>query len=140
MPKPKMKRFYFIWFFVCIIWGYLAAQPVPAGFTPPASSAFLAFPASAFWIFVLLAYEAWRAGPHHRLSSPSLALKPWNMPTGVMLFVLTTFLFASIWGCAFGVVLASASMQGPVHLLALSSGGLAGLFLAPRILVSRFHA
>jgi len=135
-----MKRFYFIWFFVCILWGYLLAQPAPTGFVPPSGSVFFTFPASAFWIFVLLAFEAWRAGPHRQLSPPSLKLKPWNMPTGVMLFVFVTFLFASIWGLAFGAVLASASMQGPVHILALSSGGLVGLFLAPRILVSRFHA
>jgi hypothetical protein len=138
-----MKRFYPVWFFVCVGWGYMLSQSAPAGFVPSSSSALatlLAFPASAFWTFVLLAFEAWRAGPHHRLSPPSLKLKPWNMPTGVVLFVFITFLFASVWGLAFGAILTSASMQGPLHILALSSGGLVGLFLAPCILVSRFHA
>jgi hypothetical protein len=135
-----VKLLYFIWFFVCSGWGYLLAQPAPANFVPPSSTALMAFPAGAFWIFVLMAVEAWRAGPHRRLSPPSLSLKPWVMPTGVLLFVLLTFLFASTWGLAFAAFLPAASAQVPIHFFALSSGGVVGLWVVPRVFPSKFHA
>ncbi len=134
-----MKRFYLVWFFICSGWGYLMAQPAPASFAAPLRSAWVAFPAAAFWVFVLVAIDALRTAAPRRLSRPSLSLKPWVMPAGLMLFVLLTVLFSSIWGLACAALLPAARVQMPLSLFAMSCGGVVGLWAAPHAFPSRFH-
>jgi hypothetical protein len=134
-----VKRFYLLWFVVCSGWGYLMAQTAPADFALPSSRALVAFPVGAFWIFVLMGIEAWRASPDRRLNAPSLSLKPWVMPTGLLLFILLTFQFASAWGLAFAAFLPSANVEAPLDFFALSAGGLVALWVVPRVFPSKFH-
>ena len=98
------------------------------------------FVVSAISTFILIAIEAWRLGLNSNLSRPSLSLKPWNQPIGLMLFVLLTFLFSSIWGLGISVLSPSGALLAPLYFLSLSNGGLVGMFGAYRVFRSRFKA
>jgi hypothetical protein len=134
-----MKRFYIVWFFFCAVWGYLSTQ-MSSAFTPAVAQASATFAVGAISIFVLIAIEIWRAGPSSTLSQPSLSLKPWNQPVGLMLFVLLTFLFSSIWGLGISVLSPTEALLAPLYMFSLASGGLVGLSGAHRVFRSRFRA
>ena len=134
-----MKRFYVFWFFFSAGWGYLVSQPFP-GVEPKAllqvAGGLLA---GALTMFMLLCVEAWRTRPH-KLPRPSIDLKPWQMPTGVMLFVLVTFLFAGFWGIVFGLSLSGSDFREPAFIMLTSIGGLVGVWAAYRAFPTRYVA
>ena len=129
-----MKRFYIFWFFFCAGWGYLFAQ-MPSAIASPVAQVPATFAVGAISVFVLIAIEIWRAGPSRSLSQPSLSLKPWNQPVGLMLFVLLTFLFSSIWGLGISVFSPSGTLLAPLYTFSLASGGLVGLLGGHRVFV-----
>jgi ABC-type spermidine/putrescine transport system permease subunit II len=55
--------------------------------------------------FALVAFAIRGSSPQRTYEAPSLAVKPWVMPVGIMVFVNATFLFASLWGIIFAAVL-----------------------------------
>ncbi len=135
-----MKRFYKFWFFFCVGWGYLMSQPLADAETKAAlhmTHVLAALPLSALNVALLLAIEVWRARPA-KLPAPNIELRPWNMPTGVMQFVLITFFFSGAWGLLFGIALGSNDFRVPLFFLMMSIGGLAGLLGFHRAFPSRF--
>jgi hypothetical protein len=137
----NMKRFYVFWFFFAAGWGYLIAEPLPPGFAPRSiPMAFASFPVGTLTVFLILAIELWRLGPNKKALPPSLTLKPWTMPFGMVMFVLMTFLFASTWGILFSMLRVDGQITEPLHFFCLSVGGLVGIWSVFRALPSRFAA
>lgn len=137
-----MKRFYRFWFFFCVGWGYLMSQPLSGPETIDAlhmTHVLAALPLSALNVALLLALEVLRARPA-KLPTPNIELRPWNMPTGVMQFVLITFVFSGAWGLLFGIALGSNDFRVSLLFLMMSIGGLAGLLGFHRAFPSRFAA
>lgn len=132
-----MRRFYVFWFFFSAGWGYLMSQRFPG--VEPKTTAQIAggLPAGALTIFLLLSLEAWRTRPQ-KLLPPSVDLKPWQMPMGVTLFVLLTFLFSSFWGVLFGLLLSGSDFREPLFMLLVSAGGLTGVWGAYRAFRTRY--
>lgn len=139
--RPQgMKRFYRFWFFFCVGWGYLMSQPLAGPETIDAlhtTHVLAALPLSALNVALLLALEVWRARPA-KLPAPNIELRPWNMPTGVMQFVLITFVFSGAWGLLFGIALGSNDFRVSLFFLMMGIGGLAGLLGFHRAFPSRF--
>ena len=100
--------------------------------------ALAALPVSALTFFGLLALEVWRVGRHRKLSSPSIALKPWDMPIGLFQFVFASFLFSSIWALGFALVRDGIYLAPPVQYLGMSVGGLIAIYAARRVFPARF--
>ena len=131
-----MKIFYAFWFLFSAGWGYLMSQPL--GFEPKTKLQTAAgIPIGAMMTFFLLGIEAWRAAPRS-LQAPSIELKPWQMPTGLLQFVLVTFMFSGFWGVVFGAVLPSSDFGEPLFFLLISVGGLGGVIGVHRAFRSRF--
>jgi hypothetical protein len=136
-----VKRFYVFWFFFSAGWGYLMAEPWPAGFAPRSiTMALVSLPVAALSLFLLLSFELWRLGPNNKASRPSLSLKPWNMPFGGAVFVLMTFFFAGSWGVLFAMIRDNGQVSEPLHFFLLSAGGLIGVWGVYRVFSSRFAA
>ena len=139
-----MKPVYALWFFVCSGWGYILALPEPPSMGEIVSAApailIVAVVLAAATSFTLVAFVTRGSSPHRTYEAPSLAVKPWVMPVGIMVFVNTTFLFASLWGIIFAAVLPSTSVMTPAFFLAVSVGGIAGLWVTPHVFPSRFRA
>lgn len=136
--KRKMNRFYVFWFFFCAGWGYLMAQPIPNATVPQSLGLALAsFPISAVTFFLILAIDVWRSRPR-KLTRPSFALKPWNMPAGGALFVLVTFAFAGVWGILVAAILDQAIVVQALQFFLLGLGGLVGVWSAYYVFPSRF--
>ena len=112
----------------------------PYGLEPKTMAHIVAgLPIGAIMAFLLLGIEAWRAMPD-TLQAPHVDLKPWQMPTGLMQFVLATFLFSAFWGVVLGSVLPSSDFREPLFILAVSIGGLAGIIGVYHAFQSRFSA
>lgn len=132
-----MKRFYVFWFFFCAGWGYLMA-----GFSPPENYNPIimvvgSFVVGALMFFLFTAIEFWRVPNGRKIIGPSLKLKPWSLPFGIPVFVLITFLFSSIWGLPFAILISSMSVSHPAQFLSLSTGGLLGIYLSTHVFSSR---
>jgi len=134
-----MRIFYAIWFFVCILWGHLMAEPVPEVATP-ASASPAVFVAGLVSFFALLVFEAWRRPPDNKPSRPSINLRPWDEPTGMFIFIFTTFLFSACWGMGIALLLPLKSIDMPAFVLALSAGALVGIHVAYRVFPHQFRA
>src|SRR5690349_21687257 len=103
-----MRVFYVFWFFFCAGWGYLLASFAESD-APPWANLVATFPISLLF-GVLMIWLELRSLPLGRLADPpSLKLKPWNRPTGIVLFIGLTFVFASVWGVAIAL---AANMSG----------------------------
>jgi hypothetical protein len=135
-----MKRFYAFWFFFCAGWGYLLAQFPPSDNHTTALMVVGSFLGGIFTLFLLMAIELWRIPSGRQIVGPSLTLKPWNLPFGIPMFVLITFLFSSIWGVLFGFLVPAMSASHPAQFLSLSIGGLLGLRLSTHVFASRIAA
>lgn len=135
-----MKRFYGFWFFFCAGWGYLLAQFPPPNNYNSLLTVVGAFLGGVFTFFLLMTIEVWRTPSERRVAGPSLNLKPWNLPFGIPVFVLITFLFSSIWGVFFAILVPAMSVSHPAQCLALSTGGLIGLRLCTHVFSSRIVA
>jgi len=134
------RRSYVLWFFFCAGWGYLMAELFPGVEQRSLVEALLALPLSALTVLMIMAVEFWRLAPGARLSAPSLSLKPWNMPVGVIQFVSVTFMFSGIWGLVFAPMRTSGAIEQPLFFLSLSVGSLVGLFAVHHIYRARFVA
>jgi hypothetical protein len=134
-----MKRFYVFWFFFSAGWGYLMSQPSATAEPKAATHILAALPLGALTAALLLAIEAWRARPG-KLPAPSIELRPWHMPTGVMQFVFVTFMFSGFWGVIFGAILTSSDFREPLFFLMMSVGGLVGILGVHRALQSHYAA
>lgn len=102
-----MRRFYIFWFFVPAGWGYLLPK-LPVSPQPLLPVALVSLAGSAITLFLISAVELWRTSPEKKALPLSLSLKPWDLPFGLGLFILLTFLFSSVWGLAFASFFADA--------------------------------
>ena len=133
-------RSYVLWFFFCAGWGYLMAESFPGDEQRSLVEVLFALPLSAASVIAIMAIKFWRLAPGAKLLAPSLSLKPWNMPVGVIQSVSVTFLFSSIWGLVFAPMRSSGAIEQPLFFLFLSVGSLAGLFAVHRFYRARFVA
>jgi hypothetical protein len=134
------RRSYVLWFFFCAGWGYLMAESFPGIEQRSIVEALLALPLGALTVLMIMAVELWRLAPGGKLLAPSLSLKPWNMPVGVIQFVSVTFLFSSIWGLVFAPMRTSGAIEQSLFVLSLGVGGLVGLFAFHHLYRARFVA
>lgn len=134
-----MRRFYVFWFFFSAGWGALFAK-LPSTPLPILPVALASFAGGAMTLFLLIAVELWRMKPEEKSLPLSLSLKPWDIPLGLSLFILLTFLFSSVWGLGLAFFIADAQFLEPTRILFISSGGLFGMWGACRVFSSRFVA
>jgi len=132
-----MRTFYAFWFFFSAGWGHLIATSPELA--PASGGRVLAmFPVAIACGLVLTVLELSRMPAGKRADMPSLMLKPWNYPTGLLQFIALTFVFSSVWGIVFVIARGLPGAYAALHFLALGGGPLVALLLAPRILPSKF--
>ena len=134
-----MRLFYAIWFFVCSGWGYQVATP-PAPHNPGALLLVAALPIALATSVGLVWLELRRLPAGSIAKSPSLSLKPWNLPAGLVLFVGLTFLFSSVWGICLSVLLPLPGLEFAIYLFLLSAGLVGGVFASRYAFPTRFGA
>lgn len=132
-----MRLFYTFWFFFCSGWGYLLAGFADSD-APPLGQLVASFPLVLLTCVVLFWLELRRLPPGQFAERPSLKLKPWNRPTGLLLFVGLTFVFASLWGVGIAVVAHMPGLLIALHFLSLGAGTLAAIFVCRHAFPSKF--
>ena len=111
-----------------------------APIAPELSSFAGAIVTAAIGAFVIAAMEILRNRSESLMRRPSLSLTPWQQPFGLIQFVLLTLLFTSFWGFAIAFARAIDVYKTSAWLLALSTGGLLGMYGAYFSFRSRFAA
>lgn len=134
-----MRFFYVVWFFFCAGWGYLIAD-FPESDAPPWGQVVGSFPLALLTFGGLYWLELRRLLPGQLAQPPSLKLKPWNRPTGLMLFIGLTFVFASLWGVVIAAIGDLPGLRIAVNFLMLGAGAVVAIFACRRIFPARFDA
>ena len=134
-----MRTFYGLWFLFCAGWGYLLAG-FPASNAPSWSRLLLSFPLALATCVVLFWLELRRLPPGKLAESPSFNLKPWNRPTGFLLFIGLTFVFASLWGVAISATAQLPGLRVALHFLALGIGTVGAIYVCRYAFPSKFSA
>ncbi|EYC52782.1 hypothetical protein AZ34_03890 [Hylemonella gracilis str. Niagara R] len=131
-----MRIFYMFWFFFCSGWGYLVAT-FPAEAAPPLSQSLVPFPVAMAMAMAFTWWES-RGIKSRKLPAPSLRLKPWDLPIGLMVFIGLTFTFTGIWGVALAIGFGLSSPTQALYFLALGLGFAIGCYTASRLMPDRF--
>lgn len=134
-----MRLFYAFWFFFCAGWGYLAASFSEAD-GPPWGHLAASFPLAVLTCAVLFWLELRRMSPGQLAQRPSLKLRPWNRPTGMLLFIGLTFVFAALWGVAIAVLAGLPGVRVALSFLALGAGDVGAIFVCRYVFPSKFSA
>jgi hypothetical protein len=134
-----MRTFYVFWFFFCSGWGYLLAQ-FQESESPTWGQVVVLFPAAFLFSFLLVWLELRRLQGGERAQRPSLALKPWDRPTGMALFGGLTFMFASLWGVGFSVVGGMSGVRVALHFMAMGVGLVTATLASYRLYPERYSA
>ena len=132
-----MRVFYFFWFFFCAGWGYLLAG-FGEVFSPTWAQIILSFPLSFLVFAVLFWLELQRLPPGQLAQSPSFKIKPWNRPTGLLLFLGLTFAFISLWGVAIALVTNITGLRVMLYFLAISCGGVGAILVCRQAFPEKF--
>lgn len=132
-----MRWFYAFWFFFCSGWGYLLATFAESD-GPSLGQLFASFPVALLTFVVLFGVSLYRLPLGRRVQRPSLDLKPWNQPTGFLLFLALTFVFSSFWGVGIAVAGQLSGLRVALHFLALGAGALAAIFVSRYVFPSKF--
>ncbi len=134
-----MRIFYALWFFFCSGWGYLLAGFAESD-APQWGQLALSFPLALLTCIVLFWLELRRL-PHGQFAErPSLDLKPWNRPTGLLLFIGLTFVFTSVWGVGIAAFAQMPGLRAALHFLSLGAGTVAAVFVCRHAFPAKFGA
>jgi hypothetical protein len=132
-----MRVFYVFWFFFCAGWGYLSAT-FPSEHSADWLRAATALPA-AFATSVGLLWLDLRKLPAGTLAMrPTLRLKPWNRPIGLVLFIGLTFAFTGFWGIWMSLIANLSSPGVALQTLAMGTGLTGGCYVACLIFPNKF--
>ncbi len=132
-----MRTFYAFWFFFCSGWGYILASFAESD-APTWGNLVASFPVALLFSVVMIWLEL-RTLPAGRLADqPSLKLKPWNRPTGLILFVGLTFVFASLWGVAIALAANMSGLRASLNALSLGAGAVGALIVCRHAFPAKF--
>jgi hypothetical protein len=134
-----MRFFYAFWFLFCAGWGYVLAGFAESD-APPWGQLVASFPLALLTCIVLFGLELRRLRLGQFAEQPSLKLKPWNRPTGFLLFIGLTFVFASVWGVGIAVLAHMPGLRVALHVLSLGAGTVASIFVCRHAFPSKFGA
>jgi hypothetical protein len=134
-----MRAFYIFWFFFCCGWGYLLAGFAEAS-SPTWQQVAASVPVCIAAIAVLFLIELHRMPSGQRSSAPSLSLKPWQRPTGSLLFGSLTFLFSGLWGTVLAPLLGAPGFRVAVQFLVFGASGVVAIYAVKRALPAKFGA
>jgi hypothetical protein len=132
-----MPYFYAAWLLLCAGWGYMAATTVFPS-SEETLSPVLAFPLTLIGGCLLSALSFHYSPTTELADPPSIRLKPWNRPTGFLLFLALTFSFTGAWATGMVIALGLPGTQASLHVLALGLGPLLGIVLAPKLMPAKF--
>jgi hypothetical protein len=132
-----MRLFYAFWFFFCAGWGYVLAGFAESD-APSWGNLFASFPLALLTCVVLFWLELRRLPPGQFAQLPSLRLKPWNRPTGFILFIGLTFVFTSLWGVVIAAVAHLPGLRVALHFLLLGAGTVGAVLVCRHAFPAKF--
>jgi hypothetical protein len=132
-----MRAFYFFWFFFCAGWGYLLAG-FGEVFGPTWAQITLSFPLALLVCAVLFWLELQRLPLGQLAQPPSFKIKPWNRPTGLLLFLGLTFTFISSWGVIIALVTHITGLRITLYFLAISCGCVGAILVCRQVFPEKF--
>lgn len=133
-----MRKFYVFWFFFCAGWGF-GMSGFPESDALPWGQLAASFPIGVLSFVVMLWFELRQLPPGRFADQPSLSLKPWNRPTGMLLFGGLSFVFASLWGVAIAVVADLPGLRVALQFLSLGASVVAAIFVCRYAFPSKFR-
>jgi hypothetical protein len=132
-----MRYFYSFWFFFCSGWGYLLTT-FTEEHAPSWPIAFLTLPIALVSSIFILWLDLSKHSADQLASPPSMSLKPWNRPIGMLMFIGLTFTFSSFWGFAITALLNQGSNRLILQFFSLGAGAIGGCYAIYRIAPTKF--
>lgn len=133
-----MRVFYTFWFFFCAGWGYLSAT-FSLEDSPHWTHAASTFPIALAMSIGLIWLELRKLPLGRMTSRPSMQLKPWNRPIGLLLFVGFTFAFSGLWGLGLSFLSNLSSPGVAFQFLAMGAGTVGGCYYSFRLFPNKFN-
>jgi len=122
----------------CAGWGFLLSQPME-GFEVTLWDTPQMFVGGFLTIVMISLVELFKY-KSIIFSRPSLTLKPWqSYPVGLIVFIITTFLFSSVWGLLFAGF-SGINLALPLMVFGMASGCAFGGWVILLLFRGRFNA